>query len=111
MSYESLVRFFFTIHDPTTFAEQGADKGQQYSSVIFYSSESQQQTANSVMLELQKCIDTGRVDCFKEKEIATQVQEARQFYFAKLDHQSYFKKNPGATCGHRQWFKWEDLGI
>ena len=41
IKYEDLVRFFFTIHDPTSFGRQGEDIGQQYSSVIYTHSPSQ----------------------------------------------------------------------
>ena len=41
VSYEDLVRFFFTFHDPTTKNQQGADKGDRYGSVIFYHTDQQ----------------------------------------------------------------------
>lgn len=34
--YKDLVRHFFTFHDPTIQDQQGSDKGQQYTSAIFY---------------------------------------------------------------------------
>jgi len=31
-------------------------------------------------------------------------------YFAKLDDQKYFQKNPDTfKCGHKQWFSWNDI--
>lgn len=38
VSYEDIVRFFFTFHDPTTKDRQENDKGDRYGSVIFYHS-------------------------------------------------------------------------
>ena len=48
VSYEQLVKFLFTFHDPTTLDRQGNDKGDRYGSVIFYHSEAQKQTALKV---------------------------------------------------------------
>jgi len=39
-TYEQVVRHFFTFHDPTTNERQGNDAGSQYTSAIFYYSES-----------------------------------------------------------------------
>ena len=35
-TYQDMVKFFYTFHDPTTLNRQGYDSGTQYSSVIFY---------------------------------------------------------------------------
>ena len=52
-TFEDLVRFFFTFHDPTTDSRQGNDIGTQYSSAIFCSTPEQLKTAKRVKQELQ----------------------------------------------------------
>ena len=41
ITYENILEFFFTIHDPTTLNSQGPDFGTQYRSEIFYLTENQ----------------------------------------------------------------------
>src|SRR5215475_10477270 len=48
LSYEKLLDYFFRMHDPTTLNRQHNDVGTQYRSAIFYTSESQKQTAEKV---------------------------------------------------------------
>ena len=52
ISYEDLLRIFFSTHDPTTLNRQGEDVGTQYRSVIFYSSEEQRQSAERIKAEM-----------------------------------------------------------
>jgi len=44
ISFETLLEVFWTVHDPTTLNQQGADKGTQYRSVVFYTNETQCRT-------------------------------------------------------------------
>lgn len=91
-SYRELLEVFFTIHDPTTPNRQGADVGTQYRSVIFYHSESQRQTAEQVIGEIE---EAG----IWRNAIVTEVKPLQAFYRAEIYHQEYYRNNPGqAYC-------------
>ena len=45
LSYEELLTVFWELHDPTTLNRQGADRGTQYRSVIYYHDEAQRLAA------------------------------------------------------------------
>jgi len=87
VSYEDLLRVFFTIHDPTTLNRQGADMGTQYRSAIFYHSPEQKETAERVIRELS---EAGIWD----SPIVTEVSEAGEFYPAEEYHRDYYQRNP-----------------
>ena len=89
--YEDMVRFFFTIHDPTQVDGQGPDVGTQYRSVIFTADEPQKKTAQKVMDELQA---SGRFT----KPIATGIVPASKFTRAEEYHQRYYEKNKKKGC-------------
>ena len=89
--YESLVRLFFKMHDPTTLNRQGPDVGTQYRSVIFVHSDAQKRIALDVVRELTE------PRAFK-RPIVTQIVPAATFWRAEEYHQQYFKKNPGRSC-------------
>ena len=86
VSYEKLVRAFFESHDPTTLNQQGADKGTQYRSAIFYQNDAEKQYANSYCKEL---VSKGTF-----KLVTTEVVPFTIFYAAESYHQDYEKKNP-----------------
>ena len=91
-SYEQLLRFFFTIHDPTTLNQQGNDKGTQYRSAIFYNSEQQRKSAEKIRAEVNA---SGKWS----KPVVTEIVEAGVFSRAEEYHQDYLQKNPGGyTC-------------
>lgn len=99
ISYENLLKFFFTIHDPTTLNRQENDVGTQYRSEIFYFSEAQKNIALKVIAEANKS------GIFK-KPVTTLVSKAKTFYIAEEYHQNYLQKNPyGYTCHHvhKEW--------
>jgi peptide-methionine (S)-S-oxide reductase len=88
ISYENLLRIFFTLHDPTTLNRQGADVGTQYRSIILYHNQQQKETAEKVMRE----IDASGI---WNKPIVTELAPFNMFYKAEDYHQGYFKNNRG----------------
>lgn len=93
--FETLVRLFFEMHDPTTLNQQGADRGTQYRSGIFHHTEEQKAVATRVKAELDK---SGK---FKDP-IVTEITKAEKFYKAEDYHQDYFDKNvPNKTGNYR----------
>ena len=92
LSYETLLDYFFRMHDPTTLNRQHNDVGTQYRSAIFYTSEAQKQTAERVKTQRDK---SGKFN----RPITTEITAATKFYFAEDYHQKYLAKNPGGyTC-------------
>jgi len=79
VSYESLLEVFVETHNPMTLNQQGADKGTQYRSAIFYTNDSQKQAATSVI---------GNI-----KGAVTEITELDVFYPAEAYHQDYFNNN------------------
>lgn len=88
ITYEDILKIFFTIHDPTTLNRQGADVGTQYRSVIFYHDQHQKETAERVLQEIES-------EGIWNNSIVTQIAPFETFYVAEDYHQDYFKNNPG----------------
>jgi peptide-methionine (S)-S-oxide reductase len=88
VSLRDLVEVFFTIHNPTTKDRQGADVGPQYRSIILYHDESQRETAEAVIDDLES------ENVFSDP-IVTEVEPLDMFYEAEAKHQDYYKRNPG----------------
>ncbi len=84
ISYEDILVIFMTTHDPTTLNQQGADRGTQYRSVIFYHNNIQKETAETVLKELA---------AYYENPIVTEISEAVIFYDAEKEHQDYYRNH------------------
>ncbi len=87
LSYEDLLRVFFTIHDPTTLNRQGNDVGTQYRSVIFVHDEAQRAAARRV-------IDEVEAESIWPAPLVTTIEPAGRFYPAEAEHEDYFARNP-----------------
>ena len=92
VSYEKLLAWFFQIHDPTTKDRQGNDRGSQYRSAIWYTTDAQRDAAERVMAEAE---GSGRWP----GPFVTELAPAGMFTEAEDYHQDYLEKNPnGYTC-------------
>jgi peptide-methionine (S)-S-oxide reductase len=87
VSYEDLLRVFFTIHDPTTKDRQGNDVGPQYRSVIFTHDAAQRAAAEKIMKEITDARIWGA-------PIVTEVVPLEAFWPAEPEHHNYFTRNP-----------------
>ena len=85
ISYEQLLEVFWKIHDPTSLNRQGADRGDQYRSVIFFHTPEQEVVARNSKQQLQ---NSGKYD----KDIVTQIEPAIRYWLASEEHQQYFEK-------------------
>jgi len=84
ISLENLLEIFYVIHDPTTLNAQGADKGTQYRSVIYYSNQAEKESIENTIVKAQ--------ENFSEK-IVTEVSEIGNIYRAEAYHQNYYRLN------------------
>jgi len=81
---ETVLDVFFVSHDPTTLNQQGADKGPQYRSVIFYADDAQKKAATEAAVRAKK---------EWEDPIVTEISPLKEFYPAEDYHQNYYNLN------------------
>ena len=81
----TLLDIFFLIHNPTTLNKQGADKGPQYRSAMFYADDSQK-------AEFEAAI--ARAGEHWDDPMVTELSPLITFYEAEPEHQDYFANNP-----------------
>ena len=86
ISYDELLNTFWRQIDPTDPGGQFVDRGQAYSSAIFYLDEGQKHMAEKSKTGLEKKGIFG-------KPIVTPVIPATTFYKAEAYHQDFYKKN------------------
>lgn len=89
LSYETLVRHFFRLHDPTQLNRQGPDIGDNYRSVIFYFDDEQRAVAEQVRDELQPDYD---------QPIVTQIVPTAPYFEAEDYHQKFAERTGRGVC-------------
>lgn len=87
ISLQELLIIHLMTHDPTTLNQQGADKGDQYRSVIFYGDEQEKTVAEKVIKNLRNSFSDP---------IITELKPFAVFYEAEEAHQKYYNENPEA---------------
>lgn len=88
ISFDELLEIFWTTHDPTTLNRQGADKGTQYRSAIFYHDEDQKAKAIASRENVATQIWSD--------PIVTEISIAGTYYRAEAYHQNYFNSHKSA---------------
>ena len=89
-SYEEMLKLYFETHDFTQVGGQGPDIGDQYRSVIFYTSDEQKRLAEKYIGIL---TDKGY-------KVATILEKAPVFWAAEDYHQEYYDKKQGSPYCH-----------
>jgi peptide-methionine (S)-S-oxide reductase len=85
ISLEKLLEVFFSMHDPTSVNQQGADVGSQYRSIILYTDEADRRIIGDYI---------ARIAGSFKKPIATEVKKLDAFYPSEDYHKDYYKRNP-----------------
>lgn len=94
VSYKQLLDVFWRHADPTDPGGQFGDRGEQYTTAIFYHNDEQKEIAE----QSKKTIDES--DVF-DKPVVTSILPFNGFYVAEDYHQDYYKKNSGAYTYYR----------
>lgn len=89
ISFEEILTIFFATHDPTTLNRQGADRGPQYRSGVWYHSDAQKAITEATIARLE-------AERLYPNPIVTEVTPASAFWVAEDYHQDYFANNPRA---------------
>ena len=94
ISFARILKMFWESHDPTQGMRQGNDRGTQYRSGIYCSTEAQLTVAISSKEDFQTALSGAGKGI-----ITTEIMAAPEFYFAEEYHQQYLAKNPSGYCG------------
>ena len=91
VSYQTLLKQFFQMHDPTQLNRQGPDVGDNYRSAVFYSDEDQKREAVALIEELN---GSGGY----KKPIVTTLEPVGKWWPAEEYHQKYVQKTGIGAC-------------
>ena len=80
ISFADLLEVFVETHDPTSLNQQGADRGTQYRSAVFYTDLNQRDQVVSVINSIPDAL--------------TEIRPLDVFYPAESYHQNYYNNNP-----------------
>jgi peptide-methionine (S)-S-oxide reductase len=83
ISFAGLLEVFVETHNPTSLNQQGADRGTQYRSAVFYTDLNQRDQAVSVINSIPDAV--------------TEISPLDVFYAAESYHQNYYNNNPNQS--------------
>jgi methionine-S-sulfoxide reductase len=89
VSFETLLKQFFRMHDPTQLNRQGPDVGDSYRTAIFYTSDEQKELAEKAKLEAAANFD---------EPIVTEITKAGTFWPAEDYHQKFTERTGRGMC-------------
>ena len=89
-----IFRVFWEGHDPTQVMRQGNDVGTQYRSGIYVADGAQRAVAEATRDAFAPALATAGYG-----EIATEIVDGPDFFYAEEYHQQYLAKNPMGYCG------------
>ncbi len=92
--YAALLKIFWESHDPSQGMRQGNDRGTQYRSGIYTTTDEQLKAAEASRDDFAKILSEAGYGA-----ITTEIRPASEFYFAEDYHQQYLAKNPAGYCG------------
>ena len=104
ITYKELLKIFWKNIDPFDSKGQFCDKGEQYTSAVFYTNDAQKSDFEASLKDLEK-------QGIAVSKFATSVLKAKKFFNAEDYHQSYYEKNPirykyyRFSCGRDQRLK------
>ncbi len=88
VTFGQILKVFFSVaHDPTQLDRQGADRGRQYRSAIFYADPEQRRVADAYMRQLHEAEAYAA-------PIVTTLEPLEAFYEAEAYHHDYAARNP-----------------
>ncbi|WP_426416617.1 peptide-methionine (S)-S-oxide reductase MsrA [Aestuariirhabdus sp. LZHN29] len=94
VQYSQLLQVFWESHDPTQGMRQGNDRGTQYRSALYCTTEAQLDQAHQSRMAFQHSLAEAGFG-----PITTEIEPAPVFYYAEEYHQQYLAKNPDGYCG------------
>ena len=95
---EVLLKAFWENHDPTQEDGQGNDRGTQYRTALYPTTDAQAVAIKASTQRYQQALTAAGFG-----RITTEIRpfaEAGPFYYAEAYHQQYLHKNPGGYCNH-----------
>lgn len=90
--YQTVLEYFFEIHDPTQADGQGGDRGLQYQSAVFYYDQDQY---DATLHLVQRLENNGYA-------VTTTLHPATIFWPAEVYHQDYYMKHPIKPYCHKR---------